>query len=146
MLHVIRRAELSDLPTIAEIEEGNLSPWSLASLENELMVNGGMQHIAESSDGKILGWSAIRVVPPEAELLRIVVADQFRQRGVATGILEFQLAALTGAAIESLFLEVRSLNKPAIFLYERFGFRKTGVRKAYYSEPVDDAVLMELKL
>ena len=142
----IRPVAGEDLGSIAELENENFSPWSLASLEKELMVEGGMQFIASSDAGVVAGWCAARIVVPDAELLKIAVADAFRRQKIGAGLLRHLIQQLSRNGVENLFLEVRSGNSPAVLFYKNFGFEQTGLRKLYYHEPDDAAILMALKL
>ena len=74
------------------------------------------------------------------ELQRIAVRESERRKGYADKLMQALLAATNGRII----LEVRSRNIPAISLYNKYGFKEIGVRRSYYADPVDDAVIMEL--
>lgn len=101
--------------------------------------------IAEVS-GDQAGFVAGQVILDTCELESIVVAPRYRRAGVGSAL----LAALTAWAWEShglkIQLEVRSANLSAISFYERRGFRRDGLRRGYYSNPEDDALLMSLAL
>lgn len=132
-----------DLGAVYEIEHETPSPWSLASLKQELQVGRGRQFVAESSDRRILGWCACRLLWPEAELLKIAVTAGERKKGVGTSLLQHLIGELQGQSYSGLFLEVRANNEPALSFYERHGFLRVGVRSRYYSEPVDDALILK---
>ncbi|MBQ6230833.1 MAG: GNAT family N-acetyltransferase [Eubacterium sp.] len=96
---------------------------------------------AEAGDGE--GNIAGYIIYSESdvfELQRIAVRESERRKGLADRLMKALLEAVDGRVI----LEVRSKNVPAIGLYNKYGFNKIGVRKEYYSDPVDDAVIMEL--
>jgi len=146
-MHTVRPVDQDDLAQIAEIEKAEaVSSWSLASLEKELMVRGGVQLGIVDGFGRVLGWCAARVMLPEAELLRIIVDVKYRKIGVGRRLLDALRHNLQTVGVQSLYLEVRSLNNPALALYERSGFLPVGRRKAYYTNPGDDAVIMKLNL
>lgn len=90
----------------------------------------------------VAGYYLARLVPPEAELLLIATLPQCRRRGIGTGLLLHLLGEAERAGCSRCFLEVRVSNEPAIRLYHRNGFRTAGVRKNYYSAPLEDAVVM----
>jgi ribosomal-protein-alanine N-acetyltransferase len=96
--------------------------------------------------GEILGFAVASLVPPEAELENIAVARVAQRRGIASQLLAGLVRKLRQAGVETLHLEVRFSNSAAIGLYKSFGFIETGRRHRYYSDPVEDAVLMTLKL
>jgi ribosomal-protein-alanine N-acetyltransferase len=135
-----------DLGAVYEIERETPSPWSLVSLEQELQVRRGRQFVAESSDRQILGWCACRLLWPEAELLKIAVTTGERKKGVGTSLLQHVIGELQGQSYSGLFLEVRANNKPALSFYERHGFLRVGIRSHYYSDPVDDALILKRDL
>ena len=78
--------------------------------------------------------------PEEAEIMNVAVAPEFRRRSVATHLLDFARTHADGP----LFLEVRGSNLAALALYRNYGFREAGIRKEYYSDPVEDAIVMRL--
>lgn len=132
----------ADLGAVSEIERTTLTPWSLDSLRQELAVREGRCFVALDTGQRIVGWYACRRVCPEAELLKITVVEQERKQGIGSILLQHLLADLQGQSFKALYLEVRAQNKPAIALYNSHGFYKVGMRRAYYSEPQDDALLL----
>ena len=85
----------------------------------------------------------IRVVrSPEGEISRIATVPEKRGRGIAYRLLDYAVKCERGHGLETLFLEVRSQNAPACALYRSYGFREMGIRKNYYKNPTDDAVIM----
>ena len=79
---------------------------------------------------------------PEGEIYRIATKNEYRKRGIAYRLLDFALKTARGAGLESVFLEVRESNVAARNLYRAYGFSEIGVRKNYYKEPTENAVLM----
>ncbi|NLA86564.1 MAG: ribosomal protein S18-alanine N-acetyltransferase, partial [Clostridiales bacterium] len=79
-----------------------------------------------------------------AELYQIAVREDMRRRGVADSLMAAALAYCRENHIDSLYLEVRKSNEAAIRLYQKHGFKNAGRRKNYYSNPVEDAVVMSL--
>jgi ribosomal-protein-alanine N-acetyltransferase len=95
---------------------------------------------------EIAGFVIARTVPPEAELESIGVAMQWQRRGIGRRLVVALIAELEKAEVEKLHLEVRASNGIAIAFYHSLGFTQTGHRTRYYADPVEDAVLMELRL
>jgi [ribosomal protein S18]-alanine N-acetyltransferase len=89
----------------------------------------------------LAGFLAARRVDREWELENIVVAPEFRGRGMATRLVEVLLARVRALKGSAVFLEVRESNSAARKLYESAGFRASGRRRLYYSHPSEDAVL-----
>lgn len=137
-----------DLEGVLAIEQTTLTPWSLEMLAAELRYAAGVALVAEDQErgGPIVGWCAARLVAPEAELLKIAVAEDARCRGVGGALLVELGRLLNAAAVSELFLEVRAHNHPALALYHRHGFVAVGKRPGYYGQPKDDALLLRKRL
>ena len=146
-------ATLADLPDLLRLEEACFSaPWTRKMLEAELTGNQFAHFLvarepakAATTDGAIVGSLCFWIVFEEVRLMNLAVAEQMRRRGIAAALVEAALrAGLTQAATRAV-LEVRASNHAALALYRRFGFTHVSVRPAYYSHPVEDAVLMEME-
>jgi [ribosomal protein S18]-alanine N-acetyltransferase len=94
----------------------------------------------------IVGFAVTAVTADVAELLSLAVVPASRRQGVARQLFAAILQQLHPSAIQELWLEVRVSNEPAIRLYRTLGFEETGRRARYYSAPVEDALLMRLRL
>jgi ribosomal-protein-alanine N-acetyltransferase len=105
-----------------------------------------------AGSGEVIGFAVAGLVPPEAELENIAVAREVQRRGIARQLLSELVRELKipreprQAGIGTLHLEVRASNSAAIGLYNSIGFTESGHRPRYYSDPVEDAVLMTFKL
>jgi len=138
----IRRMIAGDAPMVAELEREVFSdPWCEKDIFFYICMNGGMCYSAVS-EGRLIAYIIGRVIPPEGEIYRIATAPGYRRRGIAYRLLDYAAKTERGRGLESLFLEVRSRNVPARNLYHAYGFREIGLRKNYYSDPTDDAVVM----
>ena len=138
----IRRAIPDDATAIAEMEEKYFpDPWSKKDIFSYICSEDGMCFTA-LEDGAPIAYIIGRKIPPEAEIYRIAVREDKRQRGIGYRLLSYGLKTELGHGVETVFLEVRSKNIPAIRLYEAYGFTEAGMRKNYYKNPDDDAVIM----
>lgn len=138
----IRRAMPCDAKSIARLEAEIFSdPWSERDITDTISVGGSMCYVA-ISDGETAAYLLGRVIAPEGEIYRIATAPEKRKRGIAYRLLDYAVKCERGRGLESLFLEVRSQNAPARALYRAYGFREIGIRKKYYRNPDDDAVIM----
>ena len=138
----IRKAKPQDAARICELEAEIFSdPWSERSVRDTVSLTGAMCYVAVS-DGVVIAYLLGRVIAPEGEIYRIATAPEKRCRGVAYRLLDYAVKCERGHGLETLFLEVRSKNEPALALYRAYGFREMGVRKNYYKDPVDDAIIM----
>ena len=89
----------------------------------------------------VIGYANVRVLGDEAELMRICIAPEYRGRGLSARLLEEGMGEMLRRGALSATLEVRAGNVPAVRLYESHGFVKEGVRKNYYRDPVEDALI-----
>lgn len=119
------------------------APWSAASCAS--FAAAGQGWLARRG-GEAAGFIAARVVADECEILNLAVAPAYRRRGVGRRLVERALAEARRAGARRCWLEVRASNAGAITFYEAMGFRRAGLRRAYYSAPVEDAVVMSLAL
>jgi len=136
-----------DIPEILELEKNTPSAWSRKQLENELQQPAGMHFVARNEEtARIMAVLFGRIVADEAEILKVVVAEFVRKRGVGYKLLDFAVNYCSKQGVENCFLELRASNEAARRLYEKRGFICVGKRKKYYNEPVEDAILMQLVL
>ncbi len=117
-------------------------PWTKGMFLNELE-NEKTCYIGAFVDGELVGYGGMWLVCGEAQITNIAVLPEYRGRGIGNKIVE-QLIA-NAKACEVISLEVREGNLNAIRLYEKNGFTKDGVRKNYYKNPTEDAILMSKK-
>ena len=101
---------------------------------------------ADPKTNAALGFAIASLLPPESELELIAVDSAFQRQGHAGRLFAALLQELYTAFIKGIMLEVRASNRPALLLYRRLGFVDSGQRPRYYQDPVDDAVLMRLRL
>lgn len=138
----IRRAIPDDATAIAEMEGEYFSdPWGKKDIFSYICSEGGMCFTA-LDNGEVIGYIIGRKIPPEAEIYRIAVRVDRRQRGVGYRLLSYALKTERGNGVETVFLEVRSRNTAARALYTAYGFTEAGIRKGYYKNPTDDAIIM----
>jgi len=139
-IRIIQATE-DDIPRISEIEqESNTPPWTHGSLLNELYNEDSFFIIAVIEN--IVGYAILRQVDASGEILKIAVDKSFRRKGIGDSLLKSCLEHAQNNLYESVFLEVRKSNTPAIKLYEKHGFRSVRIRKNYYTHPTEDAVIM----
>ena len=138
----LRRAAARDVSGIAAIEEICFSdPWCERDILGYVSTEGGMCFVA-LREGRVIAYILGRLIAPEAEIYRIAVLPEERRRGVGYRLLDLAMKTERGRGLETVFLEVRSENTAAINLYTAYGFERAGIRKKYYKDPVDDAIIM----
>lgn len=138
----IRRSIPKDSNEIAAAEQKIFSdPWSEKDITSLISTAGSMCYTA-LTDGKVIGYLIGRQISPEGEIYRIATLPEYRSRGVAYRLLDYTVKCERGRGLENLFLEVREQNTPARQLYKSYGFREIGIRKNYYKNPDDNAIIM----
>lgn len=124
---------------VANIERECFSrPWNEASIEAELE-NDFSRFLIAVENGRAVGYVGLYVLTGEADIVRVAVLPEHRNKGIAKAVLTKSLEYASG----EVFLDVRESNSTAISLYKSLGFEDTGVRKDYYSDPTENAVLMK---
>lgn len=137
-----RMMEIQDTPEAARIEAASSQePWSQKSYEDALLNENACYVVAEL-EGRVVGCCGLWQSFEDADICNVVVEKSCRKRGIALEMLEFlmEMGKQRGAA--HFTLEVRSSNAAAIGLYEKLGFRTEGVRKGFYQNPKEDALIM----
>jgi len=94
----------------------------------------------------LLGFLVAHHIASEWELENIVVSSNERRKGIGAGLMQALMDAAGHSASEFLFLEVRESNHSARRFYQKTGFQQAGVRKGYYRDPPEDAILYRLQL
>jgi ribosomal-protein-alanine N-acetyltransferase len=145
---LLRQATPADLPALAALEADCFThPWTEGQIAEELDVAppGGLFVLEGPPRPGLPGlraWCALRVVLDEAHVLDVAVAPGARRRGLARRLLRLALGRAARRGARSAFLELRAGNGAALALYESVGFRLLSRRRAYYSEPVEDAFVL----
>ncbi|MEJ2134944.1 MAG: ribosomal protein S18-alanine N-acetyltransferase [Desulfofustis sp.] len=139
---VVRPLSHADVEAAAHLEKNVFSPWSSSLIEVELDNTRSLAFTARAAT-EVVGWCACRYLQDEAELLKIGVAEKWRRRSVATCLLAALEKGLRDVGVVRLYLEVRSENLPAVSFYHQSGFTVTGRRINYYSQPSDDALVLQ---
>ena len=140
---VIRRAEVRDVHEMAELDRICFKmPWSERSFLNELTVNGNALYIVAETENKIVGFAGIWKVLDEGHITNVAVSPDYRRMHIGTAIVGMLLEVSEANGITSETLEVRASNAAAQGLYGKFGFEPAGLRKGYYEDNHEDAVIM----
>ncbi len=140
---LIEKASLSDVKEIAEIENLCFSvPWSEKAVE-EFIENPLCVMFCAKQNGIIAGYVGLYIIIGDCDIANVAVLPEFRKRGIAIKLMEHAESFAKEKNVNKLMLEVRASNLPAISLYEKLGFSTVGIRKNYYTQPKEDALLMD---
>jgi ribosomal-protein-alanine N-acetyltransferase len=142
------RIELLSAPdqidAVLAIEQASFTnPWTREMYHAELENRGvSFCFLAKDAEGLIVGFCSVWRVLDELHINNLAVLPEYRRAGVATALLERVLEHGAASGAQRVTLEVRRSNDPARLLYERFGFTVAGIRRAYYTRPVEDALVL----
>ncbi|MEW6419938.1 MAG: ribosomal protein S18-alanine N-acetyltransferase [Nitrospirota bacterium] len=139
---IIRDMQEDDIPDILEIEHISFStPWSRESFLNEIYKKYVFSKAAVFEEN-VIGYICVNYLLHESHILNLAVHPDFRRRGVATILMNETIKELKKKGCAFMYLEVRISNTGAQKFYERFGFKVETIRKKYYDNPDEDALLM----
>lgn len=139
----VKRMNLEHLDDVMVIE--NLSfkiPWSRNSFLEELITNELAVYFVAISGGQVIGYGGIWKVFDEGHITNIAVHPEFRRCGAASRILDEIIRMCDENNIKDITLEVRKSNYAAQKLYEKYAFKAEGLRKRYYADNNEDAIIM----
>ncbi len=140
---VITDMTLDDIAAVQEVERNSFPvPWPANAFRQELTQNRNARYVVARGEGAVVGYAGLWLMVDEAHVTTFAVLPGFRRRRIGERILQrlFEIAGELGAAW--LTLEVRASNLGAQRLYEKYGFRRAGVRRRYYSDNNEDALIM----
>jgi [ribosomal protein S18]-alanine N-acetyltransferase len=139
----IRRAVVADAGRICAIEhEASSVSRSLAACEGELSDEHGVSCVALDESGIVCAYIIGVIVLDELHIHSLATQQRFRRQSIATRLMDAVMDLAMRRGVLKAFLEVRSKNGPAIGLYEKCGFSTRLIRKKYYSDDSDDALVM----
>lgn len=141
---MMRRMNVGDIAAVGRLLQDSFArPWTLTVIKNTLDRKDAFCLVAEE-DGGIVGFLAFEKILDEGSVELIAVEKQHRRRGIARGMLTLAMSAFED--LRTVTLEVRRSNMPAIALYESLGFSQIAVRKNYYAELGEDALVMQKQM
>ncbi len=138
-------ARHEEIESLAAIDRGSPRPWTPAAFENELGNRPPTVFVLRSF-GNAVAFVVTRRHSPELDIVNLAVAEGHRRRGFGRILLRFLLEMVRRDGVDQVFLEVRAGNQAARGLYSSLGFEETQKRRNFYEDPVEDAILMKLKI
>lgn len=140
----IVRMQKSDVDSVLNIEEKAYGEhhWSKDSFLNELSNDLARYYSAFNSDNKLVGYAGCWQILEEVHITNVAVAPEYRKNKIGEALLKRIIDDCYKNKAKYITLEVRVSNKAAIGLYEKYGFKSLGVRKGYYQNNNEDALIM----
>lgn len=140
---LIRQADERDIDAIAGLEQVCFSvPWSRDSIRQELTENQLAFYVVAELNGAVVGYAGAWLIVDEGHITNVAVAPGQRGKHIASAIIGVLIEYGTRRGIRRFTLEVRSSNEAARALYRKFDFKEEGLRKGYYGDNGEDAVIM----
>ena len=137
---------MDDLPAVVALDRMSFSlPWPERSFRFEVGENLASRCWVAEVDGRVVGMLVGWLLVDELHVATIATHPDFRRQGIARKLLSFALSRAMDEGASSSFLEVRESNLGAQELYRQFGYEPTGLRKRYYRDNDEDAILMTLE-
>jgi len=142
----IREMGLQDVPQVAEVEKACFTnPWIIDIYYQELNENRYAKYFVIEWDEKIIGYAGMWLVIDEAQITNIAVHPDFRGKKLGEKLFQHVLLTAIQLGATQLSLEVRKSNVVAQKMYHKFGLVPGGIRKNYYTDNQEDAIVMWVK-
>ena len=139
----VRPMVMTDVDGVMAVEHDSfLTPWSRSAFEEELAQNRLARYIVAVENGAIVGYAGTWLVINEAHVTNVAVSSQRRREGIGRLLMQKLMELARENGMESMTLEVRVSNAAARHLYAQMGFVEAGIRKNYYSETKEDALIL----
>jgi ribosomal-protein-alanine N-acetyltransferase len=143
----LRKAQVDDVKWVAKLaEESRLRAWPIDDYRAAIVDPSFDVRILVSGVSHRIGYYLSRSVVPDLELLQIAISPGSRGRGLGRRLLMECLCRAKEAGCSACYLEVRKSDSNVVSFYARQGFRIVGLRREYYSGPLEDALVMKLGL
>jgi len=135
--------QLEHIDGVLEVDSLSFTiPWSRPSFENETLQNDFARYVVAVDRGKVIGYAGVWIIAGEGQITNIAVHPDFRGKGTACKMLEALIDICVCESVSDMTLEVRKSNLAAINLYKKHGFVQEGIRKQFYADNKEDALIM----
>ena len=140
---LIRRMTIDDVPTVAAIEAATFpTPWSEDAFRTEITDNPVARYLVAEKDGAVIGFAGAWIILDESHITNIAILAEHRGNGYGRALTAALMQYLSNLGAAYATLEVRKSNVTAQNLYKSLGYVSVGVRKRYYEDNGEDALLM----
>jgi [ribosomal protein S18]-alanine N-acetyltransferase len=139
----IRRMNLQDIDEVLQVEKRSFTaPWSRQAFMTELIDNHLANYVVAEYNGRVIGYAGVWMIIDEGHVTNIAVDPDFRGKHMGEKLLQTLMSVCIAHGGRKMTLEVRVTNYIAQKLYEKYGFERVGVRKGYYTDNREDALIM----
>lgn len=138
-----RKMTIADIDAVYEIEHSSFSlPWTKEAFFYEMLDNQHAYYVlAETADG-IVGFCGLWIIMDECHVTNIAILPEHRGKKLGEKLMRAAMETAVEKGAKTMTLEARVSNTPARNLYEKLGFKNGGIRKSYYSDNFEDAIVM----
>ena len=143
-----RKMTVEDVPAVHAIELATFpTPWTLDSFYYEVNENKFSHYlVAENEEGELVGFCGVWLVVDAAQITNVAVVEAVRGQGLGEALMREAIRVAKEANMDTMSLEVRVTNTVAQNLYRKLGFQDGGIRKGYYTDNQEDALVMWVNL
>ncbi|HLQ73118.1 MAG TPA: ribosomal protein S18-alanine N-acetyltransferase [Bacillota bacterium] len=144
---IIRKAIRDDITDILSVESTSFNePWPEDIFYQEIVNNAYANYFVATLNSKVIGYAGLWVVIDDAQITNIAIHSDYRGKGYGEQLFQFMLHQALMLGAQRLSLEVRVSNLAAQRLYEKYGLVPGGIRKKYYTDNQEDAIVMWVNL
>lgn len=140
---IVRPAEERDIKGMANLDTICFAdPWSEESFRSEILENDRAFYIVAEIERELVGYAGLWAILDEGHITNIAVAPKYRRKGIGKAVIATLIDISEKNALKKFTLEVRESNFPAQTLYKKFDFKSAGIRKNYYIDNGENAIIM----
>lgn len=144
---IFRDMKPEDIAQVVAIEQVSFAiPWTFETFEREMTNNEYARYTVMEEDGTIIGYCGMWLILDESHITNIAILPEYRGRKLGEALLNEVIEKAKKLGAHSMTLEVRVSNEAAQKLYRKFGFLNGGIRKRYYTDNYEDALVMWVRL
>ncbi|MGM9932238.1 MULTISPECIES: ribosomal protein S18-alanine N-acetyltransferase [Bacillaceae] len=144
---MFRAMTLEDLDDVMEVEHASFTlPWSREAFYNELVNNQYAVYLVVEDRGRVIGYGGQWVILDEGHITNIALLPAYRGYGLGEELMIRMMGTAKSMGVKRMTLEVRVTNHGAQKLYRKMGFQEGGIRKNYYTDNMEDALVMWVEL
>ncbi|MFP3121464.1 ribosomal protein S18-alanine N-acetyltransferase [Ectobacillus funiculus] len=144
---IFRDMKPEDIAQVVAIEQVSFAiPWTFETFEREMTINEYARYTVMEKDGAIIGYCGMWLILDESHITNIAILPEYRGRNLGEVLLNEVIEKAKKLGAHSMTLEVRVSNEIAQKLYRKFGFLNGGIRKRYYTDNYEDALVMWVRL
>ncbi|KZE39662.1 ribosomal-protein-alanine acetyltransferase [Bhargavaea cecembensis] len=142
-----RPMQIADVPAVYRVETDSFStPWTMEAFEQEILKNEYSYYLLALDGDEIIGYCGAWLILDECHITNIAVLSSYRGHGIGEALMREVMSRTARKGARTMTLEARVSNWPALGLYRKLGFKDGGIRRGYYTDNGEDALVMWTEL